>query len=114
MRCRGTSAHSEQSEAEAPFRMWNCINCLWVFIYRWQLVFANIGTYLALGTNTCISWRETARGRAEEKLTVSGGLILVFGGVGTVSSRRAGAHAEDVPGGWFQTGDDHTGSLGAS
>lgn len=63
---------------------------------------------------TCITWRETARGRAEEKLTVSGGLVLVFGGVGTVSSRRAGAHAEDVPGGWFQTGDDHTGSLGAS
>lgn len=50
----------------------------------------------------------------EEKLTVSGSLVLVFGGVGTVSSRCAGAHAEDVPGGWFQTGDDHARSLGSS
>lgn len=69
---------------------------------------------LPQGTNTCISWKAAARQRAEEKLTVSGGLVLVFGGVGTVSSRRAGAHAEDVPGGWFQTGDDHAGSLGSS
>lgn len=94
-----------------------------VYIYRPQLVFVtagriqhtNIGTHFffsfLLGTNTCISWREVAR---EEKLTVSGGLVLVLGGVGTVSSRSAGAHAEDVPGGWFQTGDDHARSLGSS
>lgn len=77
----------------------------------------NICTFfppLPQGTNTRISWKAAARQRAEEKLTVSGGLVLVFGGVGTVSSRRAGAHAEDVPGGWFQTGDDHAGSLGSS
>lgn len=67
-----------------------------------------------LGTHTCIFRKETVSQRAEEKLTVSGGLVLVFGGVGTVSSRRAGAHAEDVPGGWFQTGDDHARSLGSS
>lgn len=46
-------------------------------------------------------------------LTVSSSFVFIFGGVGTVSSRRAGAHTEDVPGRWFQTWDDHTGSLGA-
>ena len=46
-------------------------------------------------------------------LTVSGGFVFILGRVGAVSSRYAGAHAEDIPGRWFQTCDDDTGSLGA-
>lgn len=106
------------------FQIQSCVKCLWLYIFidhSWcSSLLAGFNTptsvltfffFFLLGTNTCISWREVAR---EEKLTVSGGLVLVLGGVGTVSSRRAGAHAEDVPGGWFQTRDDHARSLGSS
>lgn len=74
---------------------------------------SDIGAFVEQGTNTHVAWNEKVHGRAKEKLTVSSGLVLIFGGVGAVSSRCAGAHAEDVPGGCFQTGDDHAGSLGA-
>lgn len=56
---------------------------------------------------------ETSAADGSGVLTVSCGFVFIFMGVGTVSSWRAGAYAEDVPGRWFQTWDDHTGSSGA-
>lgn len=46
-------------------------------------------------------------------LTVSRRFVLIFRRVRAVACSRAGTHAEEVPGRWFQTRDDDTGSLGA-
>lgn len=86
---------------------WNT-DCLEGEINKTRNTRSNVWTLTAEGTELEVNWMFF-----RSLLTVSGSFILIFGRVWAVSSGRAGAHAENVPGCWFQTGDDDAGSSGA-